>query len=68
MKLIFKYLKNRFFTSSERYWENRYKSGGIQERALITNLQNTKPLLLMKLYLNIKFQLFVSWVAATEII
>jgi trans-aconitate methyltransferase len=27
MKLIFKYLKNRFFTSSEEYWENRYKSG-----------------------------------------
>ena len=28
MKQIFKYLKNRFFTSSEKYWENRYKSGG----------------------------------------
>ena len=27
MKQIFKYLKNRFFTSSEKYWENRYKSG-----------------------------------------
>lgn len=27
MKQIFNYLKNRFFLSSEKYWDSRYKSG-----------------------------------------
>jgi hypothetical protein len=28
MKKIYKYFKNRFFTSSNEYWESRYLSGG----------------------------------------